>query len=81
MEFTPSLKLINEITDFLARNPSPEEIVAFKPSDTLAQRALDLLARNRENNLTIEERHEMQEFMFMDHFMTLLKAKSRLKIS
>jgi hypothetical protein len=73
--------LLDEITDFLASSPTPQEIVAFRPSETLERRALDLLQRNREHRLTGEERAEMEEFMRMDHFMTLLKAKARLKLA
>ncbi|HEX3053168.1 MAG TPA: hypothetical protein VHP83_21090 [Aggregatilineaceae bacterium] len=73
--------LLDEITDFLASSPAPQEIVSFKPSEVLERRALDLLQLNRENRLTMEERAEMEEFMRMDHFMTLLKAKARLKLA
>jgi hypothetical protein len=73
--------LLDEIADFLASSPTPQEIIAFRPSEALERRALDLLQRNRENRLTEEERAEMEEFMRMDHFMTLLKAKARLKLA
>jgi hypothetical protein len=73
--------LLDEITDFLTTSPTPQEIIAFKPSEVLEQRALDLLQRNRENRLTTHERAEMEEFMRMDHFMTLLKAKARIKLA
>ncbi len=72
--------LLDEITDFLASSPAPQEIIDYRPSETLERRALDLLQRNRENRLTLEERAEMEEFMRMDHFMTLLKAKALLRI-
>ncbi len=73
--------LLDEITDFLTTSPTPQEIIAFKPSEVLERRALDLLQRHRENRLTTHERTEMEEFMRMDHFMTLLKAKARLKLA
>jgi hypothetical protein len=71
--------LLDEITDFLASSPTSQEIIAFKPPEALERRALDLLQRNREDRLTAGERAEMEEFMRMDHFMTLLKAKARLR--
>jgi hypothetical protein len=71
--------LLDEITDFLASGPTPQQIIDFRPSQALEHRALDLLTRNRENRLTPEERVEMEDFMRMEHFMTLLKAKARLK--
>lgn len=80
MGIVPPVLLLDEITDFLASNPTPQDIIAFKPSETLEQRALDLLQRNRENRLTPEEKTEMEAFIQMDHFMTMLKAKSRLKL-
>jgi hypothetical protein len=81
MTITQPTMLLEEITDFLASSPSAQEIINFKPSEVLEHRALELLQRNRENRLTPEERAEMQEFMRMDHFMTLLKAKARLKLA
>lgn len=81
MALAPPTKLLDEITDFLSGNPTPEEILAFKPSEALAQHALSLLERNRKNQLSPEEHAEMEEFMKMDHFMTLLKAKTRLKLT
>jgi hypothetical protein len=80
METAQPVALLDEITDFLTSNPTPEEIIAFKPSEQLERRALDLLARNRENQLTPEEHAALQEFIQMEHFMTLLKAKARLKL-
>jgi len=38
MVATPSTILLDEITDFLATSPSPEEMIAFKPSDQLSTR-------------------------------------------
>jgi hypothetical protein len=72
--------LLDEVTDFLAMSPTPQQIITFKPSDSLQTRALDLLQKNREGRLNAEERIEMEEFMRMEHFMTLLKAKARLKL-
>ncbi|MBI5957128.1 MAG: hypothetical protein HY866_00235 [Chloroflexi bacterium] len=81
MTVAQPIMLLDEITDFLASSPTPQEIADFRPSAVLERRALDLLQRNRENRLSLEERSEMEEFMRMDHFMTLLKAKARLKLA
>lgn len=79
MALVQPIQLINEITDFLAASPSAEEIVAFKLSDELSARALELLEANRRNTISQEERDEMNEYMRMENFMTLLKAKARLR--
>jgi hypothetical protein len=73
--------LVDEITEFLASVPSAEQIIAFKLSDQLESRALDLLERSRSNKLAKEERAEMDEFLKMNHFINMLKLKTRLKLA
>lgn len=68
------------VTDFLASNPSPQEIIAYKLPPELEARAHDLLDRNGEGELSPVEVQEMQEFMKFDEIMSLLKAKTRLKL-
>jgi hypothetical protein len=80
MALSPPMQVIDEITDFLATSPNPQAIIAFKPSLELERRALDLLQKNREAGLAADEQAEMEAFMQMDHFMTLLKAKARLNL-
>jgi hypothetical protein len=74
-------KTIKEIvTDFLGSAPSLEEIVAYRLPHELQERAHYLLQKNRENTLTNDERAEMEEFRQLDHLLTLVKAKARLKL-
>jgi hypothetical protein len=81
MAIAPDHTLFDEITDFLASAPAAEQIIAFKLSSEIEKRALDLLELNRQNHLTPDERDEMNAFVQMDHFMTVLKAKARLKLA
>jgi hypothetical protein len=81
MAVAPPSQLLDEITDFLASSPPPQAIIDFKPSDVLRDRSLELLQRNREGSLSEAERAEMADFIKMDHFMTILKAKARLRLS
>ena len=73
--------LFSEIIDFLAPTPTPEDIIAFKPSDRLEQRLSDLLERNRQDALTAEGRAELDEFLRMNHFMNMLKIRAREKLA
>lgn len=72
--------IFDEILDFLASTPTAEDIITFKPSEGLSQRALYLLERNRQDALTSAERIEMDEFMRLNHFMNMLKIRTRLKV-
>lgn len=73
--------LLDEILDFLASTPTPEQIIVFRPSPTLQARASDLLERNRNDTLTAEEAAELEEFSRLNHFMSLLKIRARARLS
>ncbi len=76
-----SPKTITDIvTDFLGSAPSLEEIAAYRLPTDLQSRAHDLLEKNRKGNLSAAERAEMEEFRQLDHLLTLVKAKARLKL-
>jgi hypothetical protein len=77
---TPGI-LVDVITDFLATIPSSEQIVSFRLPEHLEQRAHELLELNRQNRLTDDERAELEDFMRMEQFMTILKIKARLHLS
>ncbi len=81
MQSAPVRSVFDVITDFLAANPTPEEIIAYHLPDALQARADYLLDQNGEDLLTSEEREEMHEFMNADEMIALLKAKLKLKLS
>ena len=72
--------VFSEITDFLATNPTPEEIIAYRLPDDLQARAHELLERNGEGKLTPETRDEMFDVVRVDEMMSLLKAKMKRKL-
>lgn len=77
---TPVRTVFDVITDFLASEPTPAEIIAYHLPDDLQERADYLLERNSEDLLTPAEAHEMHNFMNADEMMALLKAKMKLKL-
>ena len=80
MQNTPTQTIFGEVTDFLANNPSPQEIIAYQLPEYWRERAHELLEKNGEGLLTPEEQKEMMDFSRIDHMLTLLKAKTRLKL-
>ncbi len=80
MQNTPVRTVFGEITDFLATNPTPEEIIAYRLPDDLQARAHELLDKNGEGKLTPEEYDEMFDFVRVDDMMSLLKIKMRIKL-
>ena len=69
--------LYQEIVDFLASGPAAAEIIAFKISPTAQERLEDLLEKNRETSLRIEERAELETYLQLSHVVARLKARAR----
>jgi hypothetical protein len=67
--------LRREVISFLARRPSGDEIIAFRPSEAAAARAQELLGRSREGALTPAEDAELDEMCELDRFVALIKAE------
>jgi len=80
MGLAPEKTISDVVTDFLSTAPSLKEIAAYRLPEDLQTRAHTLLEKNREGALSGDEHAEMAEFRQIDHLITLLKAKARLKL-
>ena len=76
----PVRTVFGEVTDFLATNPTPEAIVAYRLPEFLQTRAVELAEKNGEGQLTPEDYEEMMDFVRIDQMMSLLKVKMRIKL-
>ncbi len=72
--------LFDEVLEFLASTPTPEDIVAFQPSEALQHRASELLEKKRHDLLTAEDMSELEEFARINQFMSMLKIRARKKL-
>lgn len=66
--------LYREIIDFLAAEPAPEQLTAFRISPEANLRLEDLLDKNREEGLTTEETSELDAYLQARDLLILLKA-------
>lgn len=69
-----------DILEFLASLPSPEEIIALRPSEALQARIDTLLEKNRSGQLTLEEEELWEQYQYLEHLIRLAKAKAYLKL-
>ncbi len=69
-----------EVARFLTRQPSAEEIINFRPSTAVAARANDLIASERAGQLSDDERHELDSYLYIEHLMRLLKVEARRRL-
>ena len=70
-------KAYEEVIDFLAAGSSPESLIAFRPSEAVRARVFDLVAREKTERLTTEEKSELDHYMQLEHIMRLAKARAR----
>ena len=65
-----------EVVDFIASGTNPEKVIAFRPSDKMQQRVSLLLQKNQEDQLSYDEKSELDHFMVIEHLMRLAKARA-----
>ena len=69
--------IYREITEFLSGSPATEQIIAFKISAAAQDRLEDLLYKNREEFLGPEERAELDTYLQLSEWISILKARAR----
>ena len=66
-----------EIVDFLARGTTPQSIATFKASPAAKRRVADLIAREKSDGLSADEKAELDHCIEIERLMRLLKARVR----
>ena len=69
-----------EVVRFLSQGPSPEQIIAFHPSQENAQRYYVLVDHVKNGSVTEEEQRELERYRYIEHIMRLLKAEARARL-
>jgi 16S rRNA C1402 (ribose-2'-O) methylase RsmI len=64
----------DQIIELLASQPSPEEVLAIRPSPALQARMSELLAQNKSGTLTRSEEVELDRYLLLEHWVRLAKA-------
>lgn len=75
-----TVNVLDGVLDFLLFAPTPEQVIAFRPSAAAQARASELLEKNRSGRLTAEENAELDELSRVNHWLILLKARARLHL-
>ena len=72
----PTQSPIEEVVDFFSRGPTPQQIAAFRLSDTAQEHRRELLHRNSAGELTPDEERKLDEMVWLDELVSLIKAKA-----
>lgn len=62
------------ILDFLASNPSAEEIADLRPTPEMTERLRTLLAREEAGDITAVEKAELDEYGRLEHLIVMIKS-------
>jgi hypothetical protein len=77
---TQGLTGLTEVLEFLAKLPSPQEILELHLSPALQAEIENLLSKNRREGLNAQEQKLWQHYEFVEHLVRLAKAQALLKL-
>jgi hypothetical protein len=69
-----SAQVYRYILNFLASQPTPEQVATFRPTSAMQARLRYLLGRSDDGSLTSEEVEELDEYERIEHLVILMKA-------
>lgn len=69
-----STQVYRHILNFLASQPTPEQVAAFRPTPAMQERLRYLLGRSDDGLLSPAEAQELDEYERIEHLIILLKA-------
>lgn len=64
-----------EVVEFLSRNPTPQDVLAYHVSERAQTRVQRLFALNAAGMLAEDEQLELDEVQRIEHLLILLKAQ------
>jgi hypothetical protein len=78
---SPDRTPTDEIMDFLLSAPTPEAVIALRPSPSAQERLRYLLDGNRNETLNDSERAELETYLQLEHFVRRLKIRAQEKLA
>jgi hypothetical protein len=70
-----TISIYDEVSSFIA-SMNPEKVIQFRPSKQQQERLDFLLDKQKENELTIEEKNEVEHYLIINRIIGLAKARA-----
>ncbi|HLA10937.1 MAG TPA: hypothetical protein VJ023_10125 [Pyrinomonadaceae bacterium] len=70
----------DEVIEFIALN-NPRGVVAFRPSAGAKDRVADLISREKTDDLSADEKSELDHCLLVEKLMRLAKARAHRHLS
>jgi|SRR5262245_2687000 len=71
---------VSGVLETLASLPTPEEVLALRPSSDLQERIESLLDKSHRGELSAEEQREWEQYQYVEHLVRLAKMSAALKL-
>lgn len=71
----------NAVLELLASRPSPEQVLALRPSPELQERVDMLLERNSQGELSTQEDAELERYLLVEHLVRLAKTHAYKQVA
>lgn len=65
-----------EIINFLAAGITSQSLVDFQVSDTVKERVSDLIFREKNEGISLEEKSELDNYLILENLLRLAKARA-----
>jgi hypothetical protein len=72
----PGYSGLNGLLETLARLPTPDEVLALRPTPAVQNRIEELLDKKRNTSLSRDEMREWEQFEYIEHLVRLAKARA-----
>jgi len=69
-------KASEEVANFIAMT-NPAKVLAFRPSDEAKKRVSELIEREKSDEISVEEKRELDYYMQLEHLMRMAKIFAR----
>lgn len=70
----------SDVLETLVRRPSPDVVLALRPSSALQARLDELLEKNRTTRLTPDEWRELNRYTYLNHLVRMAKAEAAIAL-
>lgn len=70
-----------EIIDFIAAGTTPESLINFRPLEIVKERVTELIFREKTDNLSDDEKAELDHYLMLEHLLRLAKARAYQYVS
>jgi hypothetical protein len=76
----PGFEGVADVLEMLAGLPTPEAVMALRPSAALQTRMSALLEKNRAEGLSPAEEQEWAVYQYLEHLVRIAKARAAQKL-